>query len=61
MLGPFATASRHTPIHQVSRLKRSSATEKRDENESVYYDATEQQLHELQAEQHDGTVRDETD
>jgi len=37
------------------------ATEKRDENESVYYDVTEQQLHELRAEQHDGTVRDETD
>jgi len=42
------------------RLKR-VATEKRDENESVYYDATEQQLHELRAKQHDGTVRDETD
>ena len=28
------------------------ATEKRDENESVYYYATEQQLHELRAEQH---------
>jgi len=37
------------------------ATEKRAENESVYYDATEQQLHELRAEQHDGTVRDKTD
>jgi len=37
------------------------ATEKCDENEWVYYDATEQQLHELRAEQHDGTVREETD
>ena len=37
------------------------ATEKHDENESVYYVATEQQLHDLRAEQHDGTVRDATD
>jgi len=36
------------------------AAEKCDENESVYYDAIEQQLHELRA-KHDDTVRDETD